>query len=495
LKNRLIYLFILFQSYFLNCQTKDLFLARGNCSLFNGSLYCFGLVKNNPYLQFKLYKLNDQLAILDSNTIDLGKAALDNYLSIFSDTLHDHLNIYISKKEKKAVSVLRFNKRNELTANIEHVDIARLNNIAMFDNDVYYFANQVYAIKIISDSSGRQFYLNKYTLKSETGNFDYEFKWQFPFERKNIHSTKIIYAGKQYVLLFVNVIGSAKEGQWVLRVNATTGKLIKGTKLNDKMETATYHYGTHLFDTGKQTIYLVGQKFTDAQFSLKEKRFNIANVPFAVTYLAEIDSTGELVAKQDFKIPIREIKTGTQKGGGKFILRFHHFVKSPEGKFVYEADVYKNSDKSFCFQYSNSTTFKLTPGEEKLVMEKNEIVNNLDVEHYIYTLDKLDMNGKLCVDSLNEFEKLYYKRITLPVKLDFKYDSLNNPVWLLTKSSVKKNSINYSFLKPIKKTYQVSSIEEINKSQDPLYLRLSEKLFLIGSQTEEEKFRLKTYNW
>jgi hypothetical protein len=128
-------------------------------------------------------------------------------------------------------------------------------------------------------------------------------------------------------------------------------------------------------------------------------------------------------------------------------------------------------------------------------MEKNEIVNNPDVEQYFYTLDKLDMNGKLCVDSLDEFEKLYHKRITLPVKLDFKYDSLSNPMWVLTKSSVKKNIINYSFLKPVKKTYQVTIIEEVSKMQDPLYLRLSEKIFLIGSQTDEEKFRLRIYNW
>jgi hypothetical protein len=495
LKNKLIYLFLLSQNYFLTAQTRDFSLGKGNCSLFNKTLYCFGLAKNGSQLQFKLYRLNEHLTTVDSSIIDFGKTNLDNYLSIFSDTLHDYLNVYIQKKEKNSVSILRFNKKNELTANIEHVDIARLNNTSMFDNDVYYFTNQVYAIKVISDSSDRQFYLNKYVLKSETDNFDYEFKWQFPFERKNIHSAKIIHAGKYYVLVFVSVIGSAKEGQWILRINASTGKLIKGTKLNDKTETATYHYGTHVFDHGKQTIYLVGQKFTDPQFNLKENRFNITNAPFALTYLAEIDSTGEMITKQEFKIPVREIKTGTLKGGSNFILRFDHLYKNSDGKFTFETDIYRNSNKTLCFQYSNSTQFKLTPGEEKLVMEKNEIVNNPDVEHYFYTLDKLDMNGKLCIDSLAEFEKLYYKHITLPVKLDFKYDSLSNPIWLLTKSSVKKNSINYSFLKPVKKTYQVTLAEEINKSQDPFYVRLSEHLFLIGSQIEEEKFRLKIYNW
>ena len=242
MKTRSIYLFLfcLITLAFFS-QTKQFNLSKGNCQLYKSNIYSFGLLDQKSNTVCMIYKLNFRLQTLDSLSVDLGKNASGNFLQLFSDTLHDLLNVYIQQKDKKQITVIRLNKFFERLATIENVDVARLNSISTFESELFYFKNSVYTIK--------QFYLNKYVLKSDLKNFDYEPKWQFPFERKNINSAHIFYADTNCVLLYVNVIDGARFGQWILKVNAKTGKLIRGTKLNDKGETTSYQFGTFFSDT------------------------------------------------------------------------------------------------------------------------------------------------------------------------------------------------------------------------------------------------------
>jgi hypothetical protein len=71
------------------------------------------------------------------------------------------------------------------------------------------------------------------------------------------------------------------------------------------------------------------------------------------------------------------------------------------------------------------------PIDEKLVLEKNAVTINPLIEKFYVTPDKLDMNGKLQIDTLNQFEKLFYKQLNFPVKQDFKIGSDNNSIWVL----------------------------------------------------------------
>lgn len=436
-----------------------------------------------------------KLKIVDSILVDAGKADPGNYLQTYSDTLHDYLNIYFQKKDKKAITILRLNKKFELVATIENVDVARLNNTAMFSSENFYFKNNVYSLKTESDTSGKQFYLNKYCLKSETQNFDYEFKWQFPFERKNIHSAHIFYSNKDYVLLFVVVNSGIKAGQWVLKINAETGKLEKGTKINDKGETNSYLYGASFIDKNYKSISLVGQKFSPAQFQINENKLSIANAAFTTLYYAEIDSSGEITLKQDFKVPVNDLKTGMQKTSNSFLLRLSNLSKKADGSLSFEGDVFKGANSNLCYLYANTTQFNIVPIEDKLALEKNSIGPNLLIADYFVTLDKLDMNGKLCMDSVNQFEKLFYKPLTFPVKQQFKLDDTKNPVWILSKHTNKKNEINFSFLSLVNKVYKVSPVEVLNEVVNPVFIALTPTSFIIASQIEDEKYQLKLFNW
>ncbi len=478
----------------LNSQTKTFNLSKANCQLFAGKLYSFGITTQKQNASCVIYKTDLQLKLLDSLTIDLGKASADNFLQLSSDTLHHLLNIYIQKKDKKLVTILRFNTQFERLATIEDVDIARLNSISTFENELFYFKNFVYTIKNQTDTSGRQFYLNKYALKSETKNFDYEPKWQFPFERKNINSAHIFYADTNAVMLYVNVSGGLKTGQWILKINAKTGKLIRGTKLNDKGETTSYQYGAHVLDTAKRTLSIIGQRFTEAQFNRDQKKLTIANALFVWLYLIEIDSAGEVILKQDFKIPVNEPKTTSKKVISNYLLRLDNLTKTKDGGYVFEGDSYKNTDNGLCYQYANTTLYKITPEEDVLVFEKNTIGSNLMIEKYYFTTDKIDMNGKICIDSLLQFETFFYKRSNFNVKKQFKQGDAGN-TWLLTRSDLKKNSIDYTVLGPVNKLYQLTKQDEILKAKAPSMIILSKTQFLISSQQEDGKFQLKVFNW
>jgi len=365
----------------------------------------------------------------------------------------------------------------------------------MFSNEVLYFKNTVYSIKTESDTSGNQFYLNKYLLKSETTNFDYEFKWQFPFERKNIHSAHIFYADKKNVFLYVTVQGGAKTGQWVLKLNSEEGKLEKATKLNDKGETNSYEFGDFFADKNYKSINLIGQKYTEAQFNPHENKLAISNAVSTSVYYIEIDSLGELTVKQDFKIPINDVKTGTKKTSNNYILRFYGFSKNGNGGLSFTSDVFKSVNNNLCYVYCNTTVFNAAPMDDKLTMEKNSISPNLLIEEYYSTSDKLDINGKLCIDSLNQFEKLFYKPLTLPIRQQLKMDDKKNPLWILAKHTTKKNGVNFSFLSPVKGIYKVTTIDEMNESNNPVFNNLNSSSFMISSQSEEGKYQIKLYNW
>ncbi len=475
-------------------QTKQLAVSKGNCQLYKGNIYSFGILDQKQNSVCMIYKLNFQLKALDSLSVDLGKIPTDNFLQLFSDTLHDLLNVYVQRKDKKQITIIRLNKLFEKIATIENVDVARLNSISTFESELFYFKNNVYTIKSQSDTSGKQFYLNKYVLRSDLKNFDYEPKWQFPFERKNINSAHIFYADTNCVLLYVNVIGDSRFGQWILKVNAKTGKLIRGTKLNDKGETTSYQFGAFLMDTTQRTITFLGQRFTHTQFDQKANKLAITNTPLASVYLIEIDSAGEVLSKQDFRIPVNEPKTTSKKVISNYLFRVNSLTKNKEGAITFESDIYKNTDNTLCYLYANTTAYKLIPEEETLILEKNTVGSNQMIEKYYFTTDKMDMNGKICIDSLSQFETFFYKTSNFVVKKQF-VNTDNGQRWLLTRSDLKKKSINYSTLGPVNKLYQLTTIDDVLKAKDPAIYVLPNSQAIISSQEEESKFQMKLIIW
>ena len=116
------------------------------------------------------------------------------------------------------------------------------------------------------------------------------------------------------------------------------------------------------------------------------------------------------------------------------------------------------------------------------------------IEKYYFNTDKMDMNGKICIDSLIQFETLFYKSPNFPLKQQYKMVD-NNPNYFLSRSDLKKNSINYTVLSPVNKIYQLTKIDEILKSKSPSLINLSSTQFLISSQEEDAKFQINLFGW
>jgi hypothetical protein len=476
-------------------QSKEFDINNGNSQLFHSTLFSFGIKSIDEKITYCVYKLDLNLKIIDSLFIKAEKGNAESYLETYSDTLHNYLNIYFQKKEKKEVTILRFNKDFELIAKIENVDIARLNNTAMFSNETFYFNTNVYAVKTVSDTSGNQFYLNKYILRSETENFDYEFKWQFPFERKNIHSAHLFYADKENVFLFVTIGGGIKTGEWLLKIDATSGELKKATKLNPKGDDDSYFFGDYFINKNVKSLSLIGQKFTPSQFNRNENKLQISNAKHTEIYYLEIDSLGDVTSKDFFKIPINDIKTGVKKTVNSYAIRFSNLKKDIIGKVSFTGDIYKGVNSSICYLYSNTSVFNLIPSDGNLTIERCSLTPNLAIESYFQTQDKLDLNGKLCSDSIQQFETFFFKPIGFPVKQHFKFDENNNPMWVLSKHITKNNLVNYSFLSPVKKIYQTRTIEELKESVHPQFKNLNAQSFIISSQIEQAKYHINLYKW
>ncbi len=100
------------------------------------------------------------------------------------------------------------------------------------------------------------------------------------------------------------------------------------------------------------------------------------------------------------------------------------------------------------------------------------------------------MNGKLCVDSSTSVTKLFLKSPSLPVKLFFEEDSLNRPFWVLSKSAINKDNIQYSYLKAGKKNYELKPVEAILKDKAPTCFRISSLKYLIARQEDLTNYRL-----
>jgi PAS domain-containing protein len=396
------------------------------------------------------------------------------------------LNFYLQPENKKTVNIIRTRDLRTLSL-IPSVEVARLNSSAMFSGDAFYHSNLVYHVYFINDTSGKQFYLNRYELKSDSENFEYQLKWQFPFERKNIGSAHLFHADHKFVLLFVTVEKGNNQGAWLLKIHALTGKLIKATKIHGGTDNSRYLFGGFLIDNTEKGVLIAGQK-------IPAPAPNNAAVPSneVVLYTVEIDSTGEKKAKKEFRIPVTSQKQANKKEK-QFLLRIDAITKNSPDLFI-ETDLLKAGPDN-CYRYCNTMVYHLSKTDEGYKMEKAGAEASQLVEDYYNRYDKLDMNGKICGDHASDISYFLRTREPLPVKLLFRQDENLNPYWVVTKSEVHKGTVNFSLIAPENKIYKVKKLEELPKSSDPQFTAIGKNAFAISHQQDAATFVLKRYTW
>lgn len=484
---------ILFISNAAPAQLFNLSQANGIC--FNGNLFVFGLREQSNTSHLLIYKLNQKAAKLDSFQLHLGNLKASAYLQLSADSLHDFLNVYVQQKNAKEAQIIRFDKNFQFIANIEKTDIARLNNSALFSSGKLYFNKDVYTVKVISDTGGKQFYINKYQLKSTNENFDYSLQWQFPFERKNVEEAHLFYVDKNVLMLYVYVSKGIKKGQWVLKLHGNSGELIKATKLNSLNEASTLVYGLHHFDKNKKSIHVFGQEFNASQLDFETSLFQITDATHAELFHLELDSIGNLIQKQSFKLPIQLVSSGSKRSKSSVLMKLLSVQQTDLGDFTFETDIYKNNQGEKCFLYANSLFLQLKKTEDQYQAGKTVISNNKLIEDYYYSADKNDLNGKICLDSVAFLPKFYSSQPNFPVKLKFKLDSTANPCWILNKHTFHKNNVNTSVLHPVNKIYKLETYSDILENKSPRIIFISDEKLITFQQKDENLVEINLFNW
>jgi hypothetical protein len=403
----------------------------------NDTFFVAGMQQTTNGLQFKLYKINKELSILDSTSFNLKSVKLDQLLPINADTLHGTFNYSIQKKESKnKVSLLRFNKQLKLVFQAEQIDVARVNSFTNFKQDRYVYQSHLFIAQSILDASGtKQFFLTNYQLKTPNQAFEYDVKWQFALDRKFIQTVHIIYADSNQVMLFVNVSEGVKKGQWVLRVNAKNGFLIRGTHLNSKTEEATYQFSDYYLDKKTKAIILSGQRLDDR---LKTPALTANKVEI---FLLKLDSMGNIESRSSQLINLQLVKIGktnlkTELKNYRIQMRF--LAKQKNEDLQWQLNIYQQT--ATAWQYMDSHVLTASALGDDFTFDTKALLLYQNMSLFFWSTDKLNTNGQLVADSINGNDGIFFNKRELSFLNTVHFGDFNSKIIIVQKPDVKKQT-------------------------------------------------------
>lgn len=419
-------------------------LISSNCLRFHHNLYVFGLQENKTSLTFKCFSYNDKLELKDSADYNLGKYSVPDFLEISSDTLHNVLNFYFQlANQKNVVTLVRLNDTLGKVCSVENYDANHVNSLTAFDDERYLFKEDMYTIRTSSDSAGKQFFLSRYSLKTMLQAFEYDFKWQFAFERKYIHRATILYADSNYVMVYAHVSDGPKKGQWILRINATTGLLIKGTKLSAKGDPRYFLVSNSIYTKKTNSIDLIGSIYVPECMDFKTKAFNFVNLSKNhKLFLITIDSAGEVVSRVEklFALPLQINK-------GSFVSSYHvkirEFKKVNTTGFDVWADLYELYDPN-TLNYYSSWHIDISPDDVDYAITPSKFFVATKAIPNFSSFAKGDTYGKFHLDDIGDYDKFKYKPLLNPVVIKTEKEDTGNSFYVLKKTNISNATKTYN---------------------------------------------------
>jgi hypothetical protein len=428
-----------------------------------------------------IYKLKPNLQVTDSISYALDKTKASDHLWVDCDTLHGDLNFYLQKKDKQSATLLRFDQKFKLINEFKNVDVTKLDPFAMFDHQKFVYKKFVYAVKTAFDTSGKQYYLSKYELRNSSEKpFDYHFKWQFNFDKKYIKNVHVFHADTAKVLVFVHVNEGDRKGQWVLKINAATGLIIKGKKISSN-PSMVYRYGNHYVDSISKNVFVLGQLTHGETLSSATPTL----------FILQFDS---LLSLNGQKQIIQRIPSNPKvKGGAGYIFQISKVKLRSPMNYEYQIDFYKNSNMDF--KYTNTMVQGFSYDEESISSDPVAIREYPEIENYYFTTDKKDLNGKLFADTSKSADRLFYQQPVFKVKQAFKLNTDEFPTWMLKKTDPKTGTINYSLLKPGVKVYELKPISTNPKDEEPGMLFMGKENYILFYSRGGTVLHLENGSW
>ncbi len=444
-KGHILYIFLLFFGI-AKSQTLRKNLVSANCLPFHDKVYVFGLQESKSSLRFKCFSYNYKLELKDSAEYDLGKHSIPDFLEISSDTLHNVLNFYFQlANQKNTVTLLRLNDTLGKVCAVENYDANHINSLTAFDDEKYIYKEDLYTIRTNTDSAGKQFFLSRYNLKSMLQPFEYDFKWQFAFERKYIHRATVLYADSNYVMVYAHVSDGPKKGQWILRINAANGTLVKGTKLSIKGDPRYFLVSNSVYSKKTNSIDLIGSVYNAESFDLNTKAFNFVNLSKNhKLFLITLDSAGEVVARVEklFALPIQINK-------GSFVTSYHvkirEFKKINQNSFDVWADLYELYDPN-TLNYYSSWHIDIIPDDVDYAITPSKFFIATKAIPNFSSFAKGDLYGKFHLDDIGDYDKFKYKALLNPVVIRTAIDEAGNSSFLLKKTNISNATKAYNYV-------------------------------------------------
>ncbi len=122
-------------------------------------------------------------------------------------------------------------------------------------------------------------------------------------------------------------------------------------------------------------------------------------------------------------------------------------------------------------------------------------LNSSSIKGFV-NYDTKDINGKIEIPSITEFDKFLYKKPIAEVELLYGKDDLKNPKWVLTKTDINSGIKSFYEVKIGPKGPQHKLILENSKYQYPqVYRTENDKITLFNTNVEYNTFSLSVKFW
>lgn len=449
----------------LRAQSAGKPLLRPGFLMFKHRLYAYGYQQIQKELVFKCYSYDEKLQCKDSTEMSLGAHTPADFIAISADTLHDVLNFYFQlANQNNEASLLRTNASLQRLCAAPAIDANRVNTLAAFDDEKYTAGDATYVINTSGDSLNRQFYLTKYKVRSFSQPFEDVQSWQFAFERQFIHRASVIYADSSVVMVYVNVSDSTKRGQWVLRISATTGRLIKGTRISVKGDNRNFLYSNSLYDAKSKELTCIGNICSPAEIDFKTGKFDFRgsarNHQF---FIVKIDSAGMVALRSEKAVPI-PVASNALNAAASYHIKVRELYKTGDHQMAAWADVYEFGPDHLLTYYT-SWYFNIAESDMGYDLAPGPFYVSSSAVPALTSRSKNDLYGKILLDDAMQYDRILYKKPVLPVLLKTGLDKDGKPFHVLVKTELNAGVSTFYLVSQGKKALESKVLLRCDKSK------------------------------
>ena len=486
---------LIFLTFAVKSQTIKQNLLQANSMQYHQTIYTYGYEQSKSNLLFKCFSFDYQLKLKDSTSYILGKHTPSDFLEISVDTLHDVINFYFQLADQKnVVTLLRLNNTLKKITSTENFDANHINSLTAFDDEKYSYKEDMYIIRSNTDSSGKQFYLSKYHVKDMKKPFEYDYKWQFAFERKHIHRASVVYADSNQVIVYAHVFDGLKKGQWILKINANTGEIIKGSKLSAKSDNRYFLLSNVSVDKKIKSIDVIGSIYDANMIDFKNNTSNFTNQSKNhKLFLVTIDSLGDVITRAEKVFPL-PIQTKSANGLQSFHVKIREFKKIKNNNFDVWLDIYEQS-KPLVFCYYSSWHIDISPDDVNYTFTPSSFyISTSAIPNYI-NFAKGDTYGKFILNDISEYDKFKYQQPLNQFIITTGLDDLNNSFYVLKKTDLMTATKSYNYVYLGKKGLENKIILKSEQGQKAnIYFYKKFNYIRFTTNTANTEFELKLNN-